>query len=178
MPLTTIPLPYGVRDVKLRPYTGEVPAVTSIDFPNVRTLSFSEAEDSEELRGDDGIVAIHGAGPSVSWELEGGGLSFEAVKALYGGTITETGTTPAQKKTWVKKNSDVRPYNEIEGQAISDSGGDVHVVLRKAKATGELSGEFADQSFWLTGASGQAVGRLSDGVIYEFTQNETVTPIV
>src|SRR5262245_31523445 len=97
MPLTVIPLPYGVRDVKICPLTADTPG-TGIDFPNARTLSFSEAEDFEELRGDDGVVAVHGSGPSVDWELEGGGFSFEAVKALYGGAIIESGTTPNQKK--------------------------------------------------------------------------------
>lgn len=177
MPLTNIPIPYGIKDIKIFPLTGDTPAATGIDFPAARTLSFSESEDSEELRGDDGVVAIHGSGPSVEWELEGGGISFEAVKALYGGRIVESGVTPNQTKIWNKRESDVRGYNQIEGQAISDSGGDVHVALFKCKATGELSGEFADQSYWLTGASGQAIGRGANRDIYEFQQNETATDL-
>lgn len=175
MPLTTIPLPYGLRDVKIKPITNGVVGA-GVDLPNSRTFSFSEAEDFEELRGDDGLVAVHGQGPAVDWELEGGGISFEAVKAMYGGTITETGTTPAIAKTYAKKGTDQRPYFEVEGQAISDSGGDFHVRLPKCRATGELSGELTDGSFWLTGASGRAMPA-DDGTVYEFTQNETETAI-
>lgn len=175
-PLSTIPLPYGLRDVKLRSLAGEV-AGTSIDLPNARTFSFSESEDFEELRGDDGVAATHGSGPTVDWDLEGGGVSFEAVKVMYGGTITETGTTPAIEKTYGKKKDDVRPYFQVEGQAISDSGGDFHILLYRCKATGELSGELGDGSFWLTGASGTALGRESDGQIWDWIQNETVTPL-
>lgn len=175
-PLTNTPLPFGLRDVKLFPLTGEV-AGAPVDLPNARTFSFSEAEDFEELRGDDGVRAVHGMGPSVDWELEGGGVSLEAVKTMFGGTIEETGVTPTQSKTYSKGGFDQRPYFKVEGQAISDSGGDFHVVLHRCRCTGELSGELADGSFWLTGASGRALPRDSDNLIYEFVQNEGVTAI-
>lgn len=177
MPLTTIPLPFGLRDVKVRPVTGATDtAGTSVDLPNGRTFSFTEAEDFEELRGDDGLVAVRGLGPSVDWELEGGGVSLEAVKTMYGGLITETGTTPAMKKVYAKKGTDTRPYFQVEGQAISDSGGDFHVLLYKCRSTGELSGELGDGSFWLTGASGRALPNAA-GSLYDFVQNETTVAI-
>lgn len=177
MPIGFFPLPFGIRDIKLRPLTGETPG-TSVDLPNGRTLSFSEAEDFEELRGDDGLVAMRGKGSAVDWSMEGGGVSFEAVKTMYGGTIIETGTTPNQIKTYRKAGTDTRPYFQAEGQAISDSGGDFHVLLYRCRATGELSGEAADGSFWLTGASGRALPRASDARLYDFVQNETAVAIV
>lgn len=179
MPLTTTPLPFGLRDIKIKPFAAgsETPGA-AVDLPNAQTLSFSETSDEEELRGDDGLVAVHELGQSVEWELEAGGISLEAVKALYGGTIAETGTTPAQVKTYTKLDNDVRPYSQIEGQVISDSGGDFHCIIYKAKATGELSGEFADGQFFITGASGRGIGRTSDHKLYEFVQNETEEDIV
>ena len=89
MPLPT-PLPYGIRDIKVTPYTDAAAttlAATSIDLPNARTLSFSETEEFTELRGDDEVVTTRGQGPSVEWELEAGGLDFAACKAMQGGTI-------------------------------------------------------------------------------------------
>lgn len=177
MPIGFYPLPFGCNDVKLRPLTGES-AGTSVDLPVARTFSFSEAEDFEELRGDDGLVAIHGKGPAVDWSLEGGGTSFEAVKTMYGGTIIETGTTPNQIKTFRKAGTDMRPYFQMEGRALSDSGGDFHVLLYRCKAQGELSGEMGDGAFWLTGASGRALPRASDARLYDFVQNESATAIV
>jgi hypothetical protein len=177
MPIGFYPQPYGLNDVKLRPLTGEV-AGASVDLPVSRTFSFSEAEDFEELRGDDGLVAIHGKGPSVDWSLEGGGVSFEAVKTVFGGTIIETGTTPNQIKTFRKAGTDVRPYFQCEGRALSDSGGDFHVLLYRCRATSTLDGEMADGAFWLTGASGRALPRASDSRLYDFLQNETATAIV
>lgn len=175
MPLTIQPLPFGLRDVKVRPLTGDVAGV-SVDMPVARTFQFAEAEDTEELRGDDGLVAIHGKGPQVNWQLEEGGISLEAVKVMYGGTITETGVTPNIKKTYKKTGTDQRPYFQVEGQAISDSGGDFHVLLFKAKAEGDLSGQLADGAFWLTGAQGRALPN-GAGDLYSLIQNETATAI-
>ncbi len=182
MALTTVPLPFGLRDVKLTPYTTDAATTlgTSVDLPNSRTFSFAETEEFEELRGDDKVVATHGSGPSVEWELEGGGVSFEAVKVMYGGTVSETGVTPNQIKKYVKLVTDSRPYFKVEGQSISDSGGDFHIVLYKCKATDNLTGELGDGQFFLTGASGVAMAStLTSHVdkVWEFVQNETVTPI-
>lgn len=173
-----VPLPYGLRDVKIRTlgFGSEVPGV-AVDLPNARTLSFAEAEEYDELRGDDGLRAVHGRGPSVNWSLEGGGISLEAVKAMGGGTIVESGVTPNRQKMYTKGGSDLRPYFQLEGQAISDSGGDFHAVLYKARSTGELSGELGDGTFWLTGCSGQALPRVLDDLLYSFIQNETAKAI-
>lgn len=182
MALTTVPLPFGLRDIKLTPYTTDAATTlgTAVDLPNSRTLSFTESEEYEELRGDDKIVASHGSGPNVEWELEAGGVSFEAVKVMYGGTIVESGVTPAQKKTYTKLVTDTRGYFKIEGQSVSDSGGDFHCVIYKAKATDNLSGEMADGAFWLTGASGVGLAStLTAHVdkVWEWVQNETAIAI-
>lgn len=176
MALTTTPLPYGLRDVKVFSLTGEV-AGDGIDLPNSRTFSFSEAEDFEELRGDDAVVAVRGKGAQVNWELESGGVPLEALKVINGGTITEFGVAPNQRKRYRKKTTDARPYFKVEGKAISDSGGDFHVILYRCRSTGEVSGEMSDGAFWLTGASGTAIGRETDNLLYDFIQNESETDI-
>lgn len=177
-----IALPFGIRDIKITPYTDATATVlagASIDLPYARTLTFTETEDFEELRGDDSLVAVHGAGPQISWELEAGGYSPEAVKAMYGGTLTTTGSTPNQIKRLRKLRTDLRPYFKLEGQSYSDSGGDVHVVLWRCKATDDLSGEYADGQFFLTGASGSGLACLIAGpdlgVLWDVVQNETAT---
>ena len=183
MPLTTTALPYGLRDIKITPYTNEAAGTlgTPIDLPYARTLSFSEAEEFTELRGDDQVVTTRGRGAAVEWEVESGGLPLEALKVMAGGTITETGTTPAQKKIYSKKATDSRPFFKIEGQVISDSGGDVHCVMDRCRSTGNIEGEFADGEFFLTSASGAALPSLVPsrlGTLYEFIQNETAAAIV
>lgn len=178
-----IPLPFGLRDVKLTGYTDATATVlngSSVDLPNSRTLSFAESEAFEDLRGDDRLVATHGAGPQVEWSLEGGGVSLQAVQVMYGGTITTSGVTPNRVVKLTKKVTDVRPYFKIEGQVISDSGGDLHAVIYRAKATDNLTGEFGDGQFFLTGASGLGLPSLvvaDADKVWDFIQNETATAI-
>jgi len=173
-------LPYGMRDVKLTPWEGDTLAGTSVDLPNARTFSFSESEEFETLRGDDRHVAIRGRGAAVMWDLEAGGISLEAYAIMAGGEVTTTGVAPATVTTFRKKVSDVRSYFKAEGQAISDGGGDFHTVIYKCIASGDLEGEMTDGAFWLTSGSGEGLPVDVDGdegVLYDFVQNETVTPI-
>lgn len=168
-------LPYGLRDVKLKKYTG-LTLGSAVDLPASRTLSFSEAEEFEELRGDDKLIAVRGKGPTISWDLEAGGISLAAYAIMAGGAVVSTGTTPNQVSTYSKLGSDVRPYFQAEGQAISDIGGDFHAVLYKLRANGDIEGEMADGAFWLTSASGIGLPD-ADDALYDFVQNETATAI-
>jgi hypothetical protein len=183
MALNTIPLPYGLRDVKITPYADAAAttlAGSSIDLPNSQTYSFTESTDIETLRGDDRDVAAHDKGPSVDWELAAGGISLEAYAAIAGGTVTTTGTTPNQVKRYRKLVTDVRPYFKVEGQSISDSGGDMHTIVYRAKVTGDLTGSQEDGKFWITGAKGKGYPSLVAGTtdaVYDFVQNETTTAI-
>jgi hypothetical protein len=170
-------LPYGLRDVKIVPYSEAGVKGTPIDLPNARTFSFSENEEFQELRGDDRVVASRGQGSTVDWELESGGISLEAYAAINGGTVTVTGVSPAEVKTYSKKTTDAKPRFGIEGQALSESGGDFHCVLTNCKATDGIEGELSDGEFWLTSASGTALGDPSTDLLYEFVQNETATAI-
>lgn len=176
-------LPFGLRDIKLTRYTDGTATVldtTVVDLPIARTLSFSETEEFTELRGDDELQATHGSGAIVEWELESGGISLEAWSVLSGGVVTESGIAPNRSKRIRKNNKQVRPYFKIEGQSMSDAGGDMHCVIWRAKVTESLEGEFADSEFFLTSASGQGLGSRmvsNYGDLYEFIQNESETAI-
>lgn len=176
------PLPYGLRNVMLTPFTdaaGTILGTTSVQLPVAQTFSFKDSEDFEDLRGDDRLVTSHGKGAQVAWELDAGGMPFAAYKIMAGGTVTASGTTPARKVVYSKKLGDLRPFFRVEGTAISDSGGDVHCVVYRCKATGDLSGEFADGAFWLTAASGTGYYTADvTGNLYDFVQNETPTAFV
>lgn len=176
-------LPFGLRDTRLRAFTDAAAttlAASGVDFPVARSLSFEEAEDYEELRGDDKVVAIRGKGASVDWEMENGGISLGAYKTMAGGTITVTGVSPATVTSFRKLSTDARPYFKAEGQSMNDNGGDFHIVLHKCRASEGLEGELAEGAFWLTGSSGTAlpstVSTTTDA-LYDLISNETVTAI-
>lgn len=178
MALAPVALPYGMRDIKLTPFTDEAATTlgTPVDLPNARTLSFSEAEEFTELRGDDKVVAIHGNGATVDWDIEAGGLSLEAYAVLSGGTVTTTGVTPATIKSYTKSVNQVRPYFQITGKAISDSGGHVNCIIHKAKCNDTIEGSFTDGEFYLTSGSGQGLPSTvttTEDLLYTFEHYET-----
>ena len=169
-------LPYGLRDIKIGSYTVATGVVSAlVDLPNAQTLSFSEKEDFQTLRGDDKDVAKRGAGPSVEWSLEAGGITFAALVILNGGTVTTSGTGLTKKDVYAKLATDSRPDFYCEGQAISESGGDFHTVLRRCKADGGFEGELKDGEFWVSKASGTAFADLTNR-LYEFVENATTAP--
>lgn len=174
--LPALTLPYGMRDVKITPYSAAGVLGTPVDLPAMQTFSWSEAEEFATLRGDDTTVAIRGRGATGTWEVEAGGISLEAFVVFAGGTITNSGTTPARIKKLAKTTDDVRPYFKAEGQAISDSGGDFHALLYKCRATGEIGGEHADGEFFVTSLSGEMIGDATKK-LYDLTQNETAVAI-
>lgn len=178
MALATTALPYGLRDVRVTPVDPSDGSLgTPVDLPNAQVFSFSEAEEYEELRGDDGVVAIRGKGATVDWSLEAGGISLAAYKVMNGGTLTVSGSTPNQIRQYRKLKSDSRPYFKAEGQSISDSGGDFHAILYRCRASGGVEGGQEDGKFLITKASGAALPGIGTDILYDFVQNETATAI-
>lgn len=181
MALANPPLPFGLRDVKVYPIDEDGNVGSGVDLPAGQTFSFKEAETFEILKGDDLSLASHGGGPTVTWELESGGISLEAYQVIMGGTITTSGTEPNLVKTFTKGALDQKPYFQVEGQAISDSGGDFHCIVYRCKADGGFDGAFTNSKFLVSKATGTGFGNVQTGgdlTLYQFVQNETVTAIV
>jgi len=176
-------LPFGLRQVRLTPYTDAsalVLAGASVSLPNSQIFTFTEAEDFEDLRGDDRLQTSHGKGPEINWELTAGGISLDAYYILAGGqAVTTSGVTPNQIKLFRKLVTDARLPFKVEGRAISDAGGDMHAIVYRCKSTGDIGGKFEDGTFMLTQCSGKGYASLISPVdaLYDFVQNETATVI-
>jgi hypothetical protein len=170
-----------MRDIGVKALTDNKDTPGSLnDLPYARTLSFTETEEYEDLRGDDQLIGSHGAGAIPEWEIESGGIKLDVYKLFAGGATVATGTTPNQKITYTKMAADGRKYVKFEGQAISDAGGDFHPIIYAAKATGDIEGELSDGAFWLTGISGKGFPTNESGVVgrlYDFVDNETAVAI-
>lgn len=176
-PITTTALPYGIRDCKLTPYTdnaGTILGTASVDLPNMQTFSFSETEEFQELRGDDRVVTTRGQGAQVEWSIEAGGVALRIWAFLTGGSVTESGVAPSRSVTVRKKSSDNRPFFRLEGQAISDSGGDVHAIVYRCRSNSNIEGSFSDGEFFITSASGVGLPLMDEDfdLLYDFVQNE------
>src|SRR6185295_1228954 len=175
-------LPYGIRDCKVTPYAdagGSVLADYSLDVPNMQTYSFSEAEEFQELRGDDRVITTRGKGAQIDGSIEAGGISLEVWSVFTGGLVIEEGLTPNRRVIMRKFSTAARGYFRVEGQAISDSGGDIHTILYRCRCNDSIEGSFADGEFFITSASFLGLPLLDADfdLLYDFIQNETATAI-
>lgn len=180
MPLSNDRLPYGLRDVKVATLTPAGVKGTLVDLPNAQTLEFSESTSTQELRGDDAIKANRTTVDAVEWTLEAGGINFEAMQVMAGGTITSTGTTPAVIKRWRRLEGESYPDFYAAGKALSESGGDHQTVLHRCKAS-NIAGSHKDQEFWISHAEGTGIGTLTAanlGAVWDMLADEDpVTPL-
>lgn len=175
-------LPYGVRDIKLTQYTDAVGTTlntTSVDLPYIQTLNFTEAEEFQELRGDDKVITTRGRGSQVNWSLEAGGISTAAWAVITGGSVTETGVTPDREIELRKKATTSRPFFRIDGRVISDSGGDVLVRIYRCRATGDVQANFQNGEFQTSSISGVGLPLLDDtnDYIYSIFRRETTASL-
>lgn len=175
-------LPYGLRQIRITPYTdlaGTVLATTSYPLPVAMTLGFSETEQYDELRGDDILVGVHGRGAQVDWSLEAGGISLTAWSILSGGMIIEEGVAPNRKTRMRKSADDQRPYVRIDGRAISDSGGSMLTRIYRAKANGRLQADLRGGAFQTARIDGVGLPMVGDGGrwLYEFIRLENDSAI-
>lgn len=179
MALTVIPLPYGLRDIKVATLDATGVKGTLVDLPSAQTMEFQEGTNTQTLRGDDVVKAKRVTLDEVAWTIESGGISLEASVVMFGGTIATSGTTPAQLKSYTRLDSDAYPDFYVIGQAMSESGGDMHLCLYRNKAS-QFSGTLQDQEFWVSHAEGTAIGSLNVtdvGKVWAFIQHETALAV-
>lgn len=179
MALSNTRLPYGLRDVKVATLDAAGVKGSLVDLPNAQTFEFTETTETQELRGDDKVVAQRTTVNGVEWTLDSGGISFEAYVVIAGGTIASTGVTPNVEKTWYRLGTDSYPDFYLEGQAISESGGDHHTVIHRAKAN-QISGSHTDQEFWVSHSEGTGIATLTAAdvdKVWSMVANETVAAI-
>ena len=182
MALLDTALPYGANDLKLTKYTdalGMVLGTTSVDLPYLQHLNFTEAEEFQELRGDDKLITTRGKGSQVNWDLEAGGISTQAWSVITGGTVITRGLTPHQEIEVRKRATQARPYFRIDGKIISDSGGDVLVRIYRCRANGDITANFADGEFTTSQITGVGMPLLDDAndLLYSIFIRETTTAL-
>lgn len=180
-PVTTA-LPYGCNDLKLTEYldaSGQVLGTTSVDLPYIQTLNFAEAEEFQELRGDDRLITTRGKGSMVNWDLESGGMATQVWAVLSGGDVIERGLPPMREIEVRKRGTQTRPWFRIDGKVISDSGGDILVRIYRCRANSNLTANFKDGEFTTTAVSGVGYPLLDDtnDLLYSIFRRETSSQI-
>lgn len=155
---------------------------TKIDIPGIQMVALDPNLLVKELFGDNAIIALATKARSFGFKCGSAKLSLDLVASLMGGTVTDTGITPAMKATYTVLNSDSAKYGKLEYRVLgvelpgTAGGGDLHFVGLKCKLSGLSMAaqmeDFAPVSFDVT-----AIQRSSDGKMIEIVANEVAVAI-
>lgn len=131
-------IPRGLADTAIAPITGLSTVGSFVDVPGGRSLSFNIDQTSDDLEGDDAILAKAVSAPSLSGSFEVGKINLAAIAIWKGGTVDSEGTTPNVITSL--DQSDAAEFNWFQamGQAndAEVAGSAYRVTLKKLIAVG------------------------------------------
>jgi hypothetical protein len=126
----------GLEDLKVYLLTADTPG-SAVDVFGSRSLSWDISSDSDELEGDNTIIAVVRNPKKMTGSIEMGATSLAAFAVMLGGTVSTAGTTPNQIKTLNESASAGSTYFQAIGSTFSQdaSGRGYQAILKKLLVT-------------------------------------------
>lgn len=165
----------GLADLQVAPLEAGDVAGTWVDVPGARSLSFNTESDSDELEGDNQIIAKVRNAPSLTGSIEIGRINLAALAVMLGGEVETDGTSGV---TRLDQSATVdMSFYSIAGQApgVDVSGSAYRVIIPKALTTSGLD-ETMEVNAWNTPTL-NFEGLAVDGVLLTREQYETMEPL-
>lgn len=131
----------GIDDAKVYTITGAANTVgSSVDVPGIRTVSFNTESDTDELEGDNKIIAIARGIKRFSGSIELGLINLASLAVMQGGSVTLAGTTPAATASLDELDDLVSRYFQmvISCPSMDTSASGYQVTLKKLMVTSGL----------------------------------------
>lgn len=136
----------GLRNVVITKIDGSAQeALEAIQEFNV-TITVEEAV----LEGNDREIASVALVKGGEGSAGAGSLSMAAAALIFGTTVATTGTTPNRVSTLKINTANRPPYFKIYGEAFDDELGALHVLIPKAKLSGDFEIPLQQGTEWLT----------------------------
>lgn len=166
-------IPRGLSDLGVYAY----PGLLRVDVPGVRSLAFTVESDSDQLEGDNSVIAVVRNPKSITGSIEIGQINLAALSAMVGNTVQNGGTGTAETLTLDESSAAPALYFRILGQAFSQdvNGTGYRVDIKKCLVTSGPN-ETMSVNDWNTPSldfEGVAVG----GVLLSRIQYETYDPL-
>lgn len=184
MPVTHTSVVFAVKDAKISPMTADVAGSAptygaAIDVPGIKSVTVSGDIITSTLRGDFANLAARSALGDVTVEFEHGKLSLDALAAMTGATVTDTGVTPNQVATWGLNGDENFPPFRFQGVSAGADpiAGDVLLVLNKVTLSSFPDLGFEEDDFRTFTVEGTAVKPTGTGRLIEKSIRETAAPL-
>lgn len=186
MPLTPVSMVYATEDAKLYPMLTDPEGGTAtygdgIDMPGIKAVGLKGNMEKKVLRGDNKQLATVTALTEVTGSVSHAKMSLTALAAMLGGTVTQTGTTPAQRAAWVMTGAaSAKPFMLVAKTPTSGGdqiGGSVDFALCKCVLSGFPEIGTAEEDFAIVSFEVSCDPRLSDDQWLIIGINETALPL-
>lgn len=185
MPISHVTKMLAVDDAKIAklmtdPESGTPTYGPLIDVPGIKQVALTLEFQTVELRGDNqrldqGSILV---GCGIAWTQ--GKLNLDGKAVIVGGTVVDSGVTPAQKATYSRGSADVIPQFKFEartpGNGTDTVGGDGHLLVYKLVGTAFPVG-FAEEDYQTFDVEAQGAYLLSTKKLYDLVLNETAAAI-
>jgi hypothetical protein len=187
MPLQRFTRVYGIQDAKIAPLTsdpsGGSPTYGAlIDVPGIKSFEISGDIEVKALRGDNVKLATNSTISNIQVSITHAKVSLDVLTAILGGTVTDSGTTPAQKSAWdLTAETATLPPFKLEGVTPANGvdlvGGDYHTVLHKLTLSSFPDLGYAEEDYRIASFTADADPLLSNGKWISIVLNETAAAI-
>lgn len=174
---------FAVVDAKISPLTadpegGAATYGASIDVPGIKSVGITPGIASKELRGDNKRLDVDVSISGIRLQFAHAKLSLDALAVLLGGSVLDSGVTPAQKARYRHLGASRPGYWKFEAQAPSVDviGGDGHIIAYKCIVTGYELGN-AEENYRTFSGTAETMARLADDVWVDIDINETAVAI-
>jgi hypothetical protein len=130
-------IPRGLEDMAAYVLTGDV-AGAKVDAPGARALNFTVESDSDQLEGDNSIIAVVRNPKLLTGSAEVGRTNLAFFAAVTGGTAATSGADPNTVITLDETASAGSRYFQLKGNTYSmdASGSGYEATLKKCLVVG------------------------------------------
>lgn len=176
---------FAVKDAKVAkmltdPVGGPATYATAVDLPAIKGVSVGYTVETVDLTGDFSLVDTDSILRKLTLSFTFGKESMDARAAIFGGTVSDSGTTPNQIAKWRLLGTDTLfPFFKFEAQAVSVDavGGDGHLLLYKCKTSTPPPLGMTEDNYQPFTTEAVAVPRIADSFWIDELINETAVAI-
>jgi hypothetical protein len=152
-----------------------------VRVPDIMELTTNIVIKSTLREGDAKVKGVFAKVTHATGNVKANSVPVDALAIMVGGTVTPTGATPNQVRTWKVTGNAKGKYFRIKGRAVNVEGIDgiaagAMVVLPKVKITGNLPLGMA-QDYANINTEFTAVATESDDTVLDFVIEETQTDL-
>lgn len=188
MPLAHFSKKFSIEDAKIAKITadpagGTTTLATSIDVPGINEITVEGDITIATLFGDNVEMDSNATLGNVTATVAHAKVHLDVLAILIGGTVTDSGTTPAQLSEWLLKNTTVlfSPF-QLTGRTpvngVDMIGGAGKLTIFKGVVSAFPNLGFASRDYRTAGFSMRCNARLSDGNIISEQFQETAVALV